>query len=111
MVLAAATCSLSALVPASAQTHVTGRYGGTLVVGLAGGEPDSLDPTVSRGSAIGIYPAMCQKLFKLGRNHGKIEVVPELAASLPVLSKDRLSYTVQLRKDVLFNDGTPLNAQ
>ena len=25
------------------------KYGGTLVVGLTGGEPDSLDPTVSRG--------------------------------------------------------------
>jgi len=111
MLLAAAACSLATLVPASGQTHAAGKYGGTLIVGLTGGEPDSLDPTVSRGSAIGIYPAMCQRLFKLRRNHGKVELAPELAASLPVPSKDKRSYTVQLRKDVLFNDGTPFNAQ
>ena len=34
-----------------------------------------------------------------------------LAAALPVLSKDKLSYTIQLRKGVQFNDGTPFNAQ
>ena len=34
-----------------------------------------------------------------------------LAAALPVLSKDKLSYTVQLRQGIKFNDGTPFNAQ
>ena len=34
-----------------------------------------------------------------------------LAAALPVLSKDKLSYTIQLRKGIKFNDGTPFNAQ
>jgi peptide/nickel transport system substrate-binding protein len=34
-----------------------------------------------------------------------------LAAALPVLSKDKLGYTIQLRQGVLFNDGTPFNAQ
>ena len=37
--------------------------------------------------------------------------MPVLAAALPVLSKDKLSYTVQLRQGVQFNDGTPFNAQ
>ena len=35
---------------------------------------------------------------------------PVLAASPPTPSKDGLSYTILLRKGVLFNDGTPLNA-
>jgi peptide/nickel transport system substrate-binding protein len=36
---------------------------------------------------------------------------PLLAASQPQLSKDKLSYTIQLRQGVQFNDGTPVNAQ
>ena len=44
-------------------------------------------------------------------NHGKLELAPVLAAALPALSKDKLSYTVQLRQGIQFNDGTPFNAQ
>src|SRR5262249_32544080 len=36
---------------------------------------------------------------------------PWLAAALPTLSRDKLTYTVQLRQGILFNDGTPFNAQ
>ena len=45
------------------------------------------------------------------RPRPKQQPVPVLAAALPVLSKDKLSYTVQLRKGVRFNDGTPFNAK
>ena len=106
-----AAFALTALGPATARTHLEPRYGGTLVVGLTGGEPDSLDPTVSRGSAISIYPAFCQRLYTLARNHGKVVPVPELAASLPALAKDKRSWSVELRRGVLFNDRTPLDAQ
>src|SRR5262249_25619015 len=41
----------------------------------------------------------------------KLRLAPVLAAALPVLSKDKLSYTIQLQQGVLFNDGTPFNAQ
>ncbi len=41
----------------------------------------------------------------------QLERVPVLAAGLPVLSKDKRTYTVQLRKGIEFNDGTPFNAQ
>jgi len=51
---------------------------------------------------------MCQRLYD---RNAKFELVPVLAASLPQLSKDKLSYTIQLRKGVLFNDGTPFDAQ
>jgi peptide/nickel transport system substrate-binding protein len=89
---------------------VRSSYGGTLVVTL-GGDPDSLDPTVSRGSGINIYPAMCQQLYTVASNHGTLEMTPVLAAGPPVLSRDKLTYTVPLRRGVLFNDGTPFNAQ
>jgi peptide/nickel transport system substrate-binding protein len=107
-----AGCSVLALVvlvPAAARTS---RYGGVLVVGLSRGDVDTLDPTVSQTfSPIVIYPAMCETLYRSVPNHGLPETVPQLAASLPQISTDRLRYTVQLRKGILFNDGTPLNAQ
>src|SRR5262249_56379640 len=34
-----------------------------------------------------------------------------LAAALPVMSKDQLTYTIRLRKGIVFNDGTPFDAQ
>ena len=51
---------------------------------------------------------MCQQLYDYD---AKLQLVPVLAAALPVLSKDKLSYTIQLRKGIQFNDGTPFNAQ
>ena len=37
--------------------------------------------------------------------------MPLLAAAPPVLSKDKLTVTIQLRQGIEFNDGTPFNAQ
>ena len=94
--LAAAALALGVLGPASARTHAASKYGGTLVVGLSGGDPDSLDPTVSRAApALAIYQAICQRLYDYD---AKLQLVPVLAAALPVLSKDKLSYTIQLRQ-------------
>jgi peptide/nickel transport system substrate-binding protein len=105
--LAGAALALAVLGPASAQAG--SRYGGVLVVGLSGGDPDSLDPTVGRNtSALVIYPAMCQRLYD---RDAKLQLLPVLAAAVPALSKDKLSYTIQLRKGIEFNDGTPFNAQ
>jgi len=90
----------------------SGRYGGTLVVGLSFGAPATLDPAMNGGtSAVEIDLASCQRLYDIVSNHGVIERVPELAAALPVPSKDKLTYTIRLRQGLLFNDGTPLNAQ
>src|SRR6185437_1795342 len=48
LVLIAAGALAVAVVVTAAAPAAPARYGGTLVVGLASGEPDSLDPTVSR---------------------------------------------------------------
>jgi peptide/nickel transport system substrate-binding protein len=97
---------------ASARSLRNGRYGGTLVVGLQLGVPNTLDPVESVSStSIEVFLSMCQRLYQTVSNHGVIERVPMLAASLPTLSKDKLTYTIQLRQGVLFNDGTPFNAQ
>jgi peptide/nickel transport system substrate-binding protein len=95
--------------PASAGARTESKYGGTIVVGMAAGEPDTLDPTTSRGAAATeIYSSICQQLYDSG---SQLQTVPVLAAALPTLSKDKLSYTVRLRQGVRFNDGTPFNAQ
>ena len=51
---------------------------------------------------------MCQRLYD---SDSKMRVVPQLAAAMPTISKDKLTYTIPLRRGVRFNDGTPFNAQ
>jgi peptide/nickel transport system substrate-binding protein len=107
--LAVLAMCLVTLGPASAARS---GYGGTLVVGELSGEPDSLDPTVARtGPATEVLNSMCAGLYELEGNHGSLEDAPVLAATPPILSADKLSFTVQLRQGIEFNDGTPLNAQ
>jgi peptide/nickel transport system substrate-binding protein len=50
---------------------------------------------------------MCQKLYDI---NAQLSIVPQLATSLPVISDGGLTYTIQLRQGVLFNDGTAFNA-
>jgi peptide/nickel transport system substrate-binding protein len=107
-VVALAVSGLAVLGTATARTQMKAKYGGTLVVGVSAGEPDTLDPATSRGAAATeIYTSICQELYDSG---SQLQTVPVLAAALPVLSKDKLSYTIRLRQGVLFNDGTPFNA-
>ncbi|TVR16178.1 MAG: peptide ABC transporter substrate-binding protein [Phormidium sp. GEM2.Bin31] len=42
---------------------------------------------------------------------GDLTLVPTLATELPRLSDDELTYTIPLREDVVFHDGTPFNAE
>ena len=110
LAMGAFVLALTMAASAVAKTQAQSKYGGTLVVGVSAGDADSLDPTVSQGTRRARDPtrAMCQRLYDYD---AKMQPVPVLAAALPVLSKDKLSYTVQLRQGVLFNDGTPFNAQ
>ncbi|MEP6978714.1 MAG: ABC transporter substrate-binding protein [Thermoleophilia bacterium] len=80
---------------------------GTLTVGLAE-EPDALDPTLAR-TFVGriVFLSLCEKLYDI---NAKLEIVPQLAASLPKVSGDGKTVTIALRKGIKFNDGTPFNA-
>ena len=42
---------------------------------------------------------------------GTTELVPQLAAEMPTVSDDGLTYVIPLREDVTFHDGTPFNAE
>jgi peptide/nickel transport system substrate-binding protein len=72
-------------------------------------DPDELDPTIS-GSFVSrmVFVDMCEKLYDVGP---KLDVVPQLATSLPRYSKDRKTLTIPLKEGVRFNDGTPFDAE
>jgi peptide/nickel transport system substrate-binding protein len=84
------------------------KAGGTLTIGLAE-DPDALDPTLAR-TFVGrmVFLHMCEKLYDL---NAKLQIIPQLAASMPTLSGDKKAMTIKLRRGVRFNDGTPFNAQ
>lgn len=42
---------------------------------------------------------------------GTTDLVPQLAAAMPTVSDDGLTYTIPLREDVVFHDGTPFTAE
>ena len=101
--------ALSATVAGARTSSSTAGFknGGTLTIGLAE-EPDALDPTLAR-TFVGrmVFESMCEKLYDLDSH---LNIVPELAAALPQVSKDKLTYTIKLRTGVKFNDGTPFDS-
>ena len=102
----AGTVALGATVASARTSAPQIKNGGTLTIGLAE-DPDALDPTVAR-TFVGriVFLHMCQKLYDLDK---KLNIVPQLAASLPQISKDKLTYTIKIRSGIKFNDGTPLD--
>jgi len=75
-------------------------------------DPDSLDPHVSSESfgewvVFNIY----ETLYTYPWGESAVEpLIPLLAAEMPDISPDGMTYTVRLREDIMFHDGTPFNA-
>lgn len=42
---------------------------------------------------------------------GTTELIPQLATAMPAVSEDGLTYTIPLREDVVFHDGSPFDAE
>jgi peptide/nickel transport system substrate-binding protein len=108
--VAAGLLALAAVAGVNARERASApqiKNGGTLVIGLAE-EPDALDPTLAR-TFVGrmVFLHMCEKLYDL---NSKLQIVPQLAAALPQVSQDKLTYTIKIRSGIKFNDGTPLTA-
>lgn len=103
----AAACSSPATGPAGSSGNNHQANGGTITVGLMNA-PDALDPTVA-STLIGrtVFANMCEKLYDIDP---QLNLVPQLAASLPRISTDGRTYTITLRSGIKFNDGTPLTA-
>jgi peptide/nickel transport system substrate-binding protein len=93
----------------SCVASVTGeaRRAGYLVIALQEA-PDALDPTTA-SSFVGrmVFANMCEKLYDVD---ARLNLVPQLAAALPEITDGGLTYTIPLRPNVLFDDGTPLTA-
>jgi peptide/nickel transport system substrate-binding protein len=101
--------ALFVLLGASASPVANGRYGGTFVLGMTHGFPDTLDPSANASFAsVVIFRAIAERLYDFD---ARGNVYPELASALPTISADDLTYTIPLRKGIVFNDGTPFNAQ
>src|SRR3954466_956297 len=97
------------------------KAGGTMTVALAEGPapldtmpvapawaPDLLAPTLAR-TFVGrmVFANMCEKLYDV---NNKLQIVPQLAASLPKFSDGGKTVTIALRQGIKFNDGTTFDA-
>src|SRR5690606_25062565 len=106
-VLATAACSVSAPTqPGGGDATETSSEGRDtdLVIALAT-EPDNLNPV------LGFAPHGDGKIFEgLVSINADLQPVPDLAAELPEVSEDGLTYTFTLRDDVTFHDGEPLTS-
>jgi len=85
----------------------TAKAGGTMTVALAE-DPDLLDPTLAR-TFVGriVFANLCEKLYDV---NDKLQIVPQLAASLPKFSDGGKTVTIDLRQGIKFNDGTTFDA-
>ena len=73
------------------------------------GEPQGLDPMVSTADLVGtIMQHVFEPLYTFDANWN---VAPMLAESMPVVSKDGLTYTIALRKGVKFHNGRDLTSE
>lgn len=71
-------------------------------------DPYTLDPATANEALSNSYIMQIYSgLMKLDNN---LNPVPDIAASMPTVSSDGLTYTFHLRTDVKFSDGTPVTA-
>jgi peptide/nickel transport system substrate-binding protein len=107
LVLAIGAVSLVTVAAATSASPPALKSGGTLTIGLAE-DPDALDPTLAR-TFVGrmIFMHMCQKLYDIDSN---LNIVPQLAASMPTFSTNKKTVTIKLRSGLKFNDGTTFDA-
>jgi oligopeptide transport system substrate-binding protein len=76
--------------------------------------PGTLDPAqvsaLTDGDIIQkIYAGLVKQVYS-DKTH-LFTVVPDLAAAMPTISKDGLTYTFKIRPDAKFSDGKPVTAQ
>src|SRR5262245_49539056 len=72
-------------------------------------DPDILDPTLAR-TYVGriVFSQICEKLYEIDE---QLRIQPQLAAEMPAISDGGKTVTIKLRKNVKFNDGTPMTAE
>lgn len=78
------------------------------VLNLTGIDPMTLDPAGSND--VGTAGYILQIFSGLLRFDDNLKPVPDIAAIMPTISQDGLTYTFKLRQDVKFQDGSPMKA-
>ena len=89
-----------------------GTEGGTATV-LMGTAPDYLDPQeeyTTQGAEPDWISYIPLVTYKAENAPAGNEVIPGLATALPQISSDGKTYTLTLRKNLVFSDGTPIKA-
>ncbi len=79
------------------------------IIVASSGKIESLDPArASTLKAIQLLSSLGDTLYEL---NSEGELIPELASGMPVFSKNKLQIIINLRRDVLFHDGTAFNSK
>ena len=111
--IALAITGLSLLLVAAATAAPSARRGGTVVVDMTT-DVDYIDPQLSYyGETWKLEGATACKLFNWPDKEGTAGAVatPEVAAGLPLVSKDGKTYTFTIRKGFRFSNGRPVSAK
>ena len=78
------------------------------IIVASSGKIESLDP--ARADTLKekqLLSSLGDTLYEL---NSEGELIPELASELPIFSKDKLQIIINLRKNVLFHDGTSFDS-
>ncbi len=79
------------------------------IIVASSGKIESLDPArASTLKSIQLLSSLGDTLYEL---NSEGELIPELAAGMPVFSEDKLQIIINLRRNVLFHDGTLFNSK
>lgn len=103
----AAFALVGALAVAGSPTLAAPAKGGAANLAMVG-EPQGLDPMTSTADLVGtIMQHVYEPLYTFDANWN---IAPMLAETMPVVSKNGLTYTINLRKGVKLHNGRDLNA-
>mgnify|MGYP003315335222 CR=1 FL=1 len=78
------------------------------IIVASSGKIESLDPArASTLKSLQLLSSLGDTLYEL---NSEGELIPELALGMPIFSKDKLQIIINLKRNVLFHDGTLFNS-
>src|SRR5207249_10916345 len=105
--LAAAAMLASACGTTPSGTSETPKNGGTLIWALDA-DAQSLNPFVAGDvPSVRAYGFLFPNLYQADKN---LNIQPDLADGMPSISSDKKVWTVKLRKEAKWSDGSPITA-